>query len=160
KQIETRNDWPSLRLDYIDWGLAEGWYSYQVCGIDLFGRYSPNSDAAPWREWSPAPDPRPWYWGRPTAPIVHPLAVGLLDQLPPPPRIGVEAFALDPADPLLVKDTAYTAWWNALTASTWYQNLSEKAKKDLTGLRVRWLWTEAEMRQAPDTAEFRIYFQS
>lgn len=159
KELPRRNDWPPTRLHYLDQGRAEGWYSYQICGVDIFGRYSPNSDPAPWHEWSPAPDRPPWYWGRPTAPVVHPFAVALLDKMPPPPPIGVEAIALDPADPFLVKDDAYTAWWNNLTASTWYQNLSEEARKRLIGLRVRWLWTESEAVQAPDTSEFRVYFQ-
>jgi hypothetical protein len=67
---------------------------------------------------------------------------------------------LDPADPTVLKDAAYTAWWNALTASPSYQALSQEAKKNLIGLRVRWLWTAAQMQQAPDTREFRLYYHA
>ena len=56
--VAKRKDWPPLRLQYIDAGLAEGWYGYRVTGSDLFGRYSPESYPAPWQEWQPAPDPR------------------------------------------------------------------------------------------------------
>ena len=157
--VPKRKDWPPLRLHYIDAGLAEGWYDYRVTGIDLFGRYSPDSDPAPWQEWTPAPDPRPWYWGGPTAPLVNAYAVGLLDKTPPPAPTGVEAFALDPEDPYLVRDQVYLNWWIALTASPWFQNLPQADRKKLIGLRVRWLWTEGQQSFAPDTAEFRIYYQ-
>jgi hypothetical protein len=76
--------------------------------------------------------------------------VGLLDKLPPPPPTGVEATALDPADPFLQRDAAYNAWFAALSAA-------EKA--NVVGLRVKWIWTTAHMRHAPDTQEFRIYYQ-
>jgi len=91
--------------------------------------------------------------------IVHPYAVRLLDTLPPPPPTSIEAYALDPADPTVLKDAAYHSWHEAVLASAWYQALSEDDKKNLIGLRVRWLWTAAHMRQAPDTREFRIYYQ-
>lgn len=139
-------DWPSFPLHTIDAGLEEGWYSYQVSGVDIFGRHSPNSDAATWCQ------------GTPDDAVVHPFAVHLLDKIPPPPPTGIEAYALDPADPAVIKDDAYNAWWTALTASAWYQALSEPEKKKLIGLRVRWQWTEAHMRQAPDAHEFRIYY--
>jgi len=162
KELPRRPDWPpsSLRLNFIDRGISEGWYSYQINGIDIFGRYSPNSAPFPWLKWNPPPDPRPWYWDRTTVIKVHDFALGLLDKTPPPPPTEVEAFALEPADPWLVKDEAYTSWWNDLTVSQWYKDLTTEQKQDLIPLRVRWLWTEAAMRQAPDTREFRIYFQS
>lgn len=152
-------DWPPDRLHYIDSGLADGWYSFQVSGIDIFGRHSPNSQPGPWYQWTPVPDPCPWYYKNPPSDsIIHPLAVRLLDKMPPPPPTGIEAYALDPGDPTLLKDTAYNAWHNSLTASTWYKALTEEEKKNLMGLRVRWLWTHSHMRQAPDTREFRIYY--
>ena len=159
KRPQRPLDWPPDRLHYLDTSLADGWYSYQVSGIDIFGRHSPNSSSGPWYQWTPAPDPRPWYYKDPSADsIVHPSAVRLLDTLPPPPPTGIEAYALDPEDPTVLKDAAYNAWWSSLTASLWYQALSEEAKKNFIGLRVRWQWTHMHMRQAPDTNEFRIYY--
>lgn len=153
-------DWPPERLHYLDNDLADGWYSYQVSGVDIFGRHSKNSPPGPWYQWTPTPDPRPWYFKDPPSAdsIVHPSAVRLLDMLPPPTPTGIEAYALDPADPTVLKDAAYNTWWNSLTASSWFQALTEDAQKDLIGLRVRWLWTHTHMRQAPDTHEFRIYY--
>ena len=58
----------------------------------------------------------------------------------------MEAFALDPADPM--RDARHEAWFASLDAG-------EQAST--IGLRVRWLWTYDQMRQAPDTAEFRLY---
>ena len=89
----------------IDRALAEGWYSYQVNGIDIFGRHSPNSSAAEWYQWTPMPDPRPWYYRDPTEDTaIHLFAVGLLDKMSPPPPAGIEAYALDPQDPTVLKD--------------------------------------------------------
>lgn len=144
------SDWPPFALHFIDRGLADGWYSYQVSGIDIFGRHSPNSAAASWRQWTPDPVPRPWYYQDPPSDAsIHPFAVRLLDTTPPPPPTGVEAYALDPSDPLLLRDAAYAAW---------QATLSPAERTTLVGLRVRWQWTEAHMRQAPDAREFRIYY--
>ncbi len=141
-------DWPPFPLNAMDNALADGWYSYQVSGIDVFGRHTPNSTAGAWRQWAPMPEPRPWYYQDPPSDaVVHPSAVRLLVKIAPPPPTGIEAYALDPEDPTVVKDAAYTAWWNELT------------NKNLIGLRVRWLWPEAHMVQAPNTREFRIYYQ-
>lgn len=143
-------DWPPFPLHTIDGQLPDGWYSYQVNGIDIFGRHSPNSAAGAWYQWIPLPDPRPWYYQDPPGDTtVHPFAVRLLDKMPPPPPTAIEAYALDPADPLVLKDAAYNAWW---------ATLSPAEQNTLIGLRVSWHWTEAHMRQAPDTREFRIYF--
>jgi hypothetical protein len=139
-------EWPPFQLHAIDRGLADGWYSYQVSGIDVFGRHSANSAAAAWYQWEPAPD------------ILHPSAVQLLDIFGPPSPTGIEAYALDPLDPTVLKDAAFINWWNTLTASQWYRDLSDEEKKNLIGLRVRWLWTQAHMDEAPDTREFRIYY--
>ncbi len=48
-----------------------------------------------------------------------------------------------------MQDAAYDAWRLALPAAV---------RATLVGLRVRWRWTSAQMRQAPDTAEFRVYY--
>jgi hypothetical protein len=157
---QRARDWPPFSMHAIDNALADGWYSYQVSGIDIFGRHTPNSAASPWYEWAPPPEPRPWYYKDPPGDtVVHPSAVRLLVKIPPPAPPGIEASALDPADPTVVKDAAYTAWWNALAASAWYQALSQDQKRNLIGLRVRWLWTTAQMEQAPHIDEFRIYYQ-
>jgi hypothetical protein len=160
KPLRPPPDWPPDRLHYLDSGLADGWYSYQVSGVDNFGRHSWNSSPGPWYQWTPAPKPPPWYFKEPPLAdlIVHPFAAHLLDTLPPPTPTGIEAYALDPADPTVLKDNAYNTWWTSLTVSSWYQALTQQQKQNLIGLRVRWLWTHAHMRQAPDTREFRIYY--
>ena len=139
------SDWPPVPMHTIDSGLRDGWYSYQVSGIDIFGRHSPNSDPAAWYQWTPVSDPRPWYYQDPPGDrAIHPFAVGLLDKMPPPPPTGIEAYALDPDDPTVLKDAAYNAW--------------RGANPEQVGLRVRWQWTQAHMRQAPDVREFRLYY--
>ncbi|HXD67688.1 MAG TPA: hypothetical protein VNV17_23885 [Solirubrobacteraceae bacterium] len=147
---QSPSDWPPFPLQYIDTGLQEGWYGYELNGIDIFGRHSVNTAAAPWRQWAPEPQPRPWYYVEPAADrVVHPSAVRLEDAVAPPPPAGLGAWALDPQDPFLTRDAAYDTWYASLS-------VSEQAE---TGLRVRWQWTYANQRQAPDTREFRIYYQ-
>jgi hypothetical protein len=140
--------WPPFPLNYIDSGLPDGWYSYELSGIDIFGRHSANGDAAPWHQWAPAPDPKPWYYVDPAADrVIHPFAVRLEDVTPPPPPTNVQASALDPADPFLLKDTAYNGWYTSLA----------QEEQSVIGLRVSWMWTWSNQRQAPDAREFRIY---
>lgn len=144
-------DWPDMSFCYIDSGLAEGWYSYRVSGVDIFGRYSGASVPAAWHQWTPQPDdPKPWYYvdGLGNG-AVRPHAIALLDKIPPPPPTAVEAFALDPGDPNIIRDAAYNAW---------FATLSPLEQASVIGLRVRWLWTYNHMRQAPDTKEFRVYY--
>lgn len=139
-------DWPQFPLHRIDLVIDEGWYGYRVSGMDLFGRISEPSAPMPWRQWAPAPDPRPWYYADPPSDaIVHPDAVQVLDKVPPPAPVGVEAVALDPQDPFVTRDARYEAWRAAVGDA-------------IVGLRVRWRWTATQMRQAPDTAEFRLYW--
>lgn len=146
-------DWPPFAMHFLDAGLPEGWLSYKVSAVDLFGRHSRLSLAARWFQWTLPPageTPRPWYFRDPPGNgEVHPGAVRLLDKLAPPAPTGVEASVLDPDDPAVVADAAYEAWRAALPA---------KQRATLVGLRVRWAWTETHRQQAPDTAEFRIYF--
>lgn len=61
----------------------------------------------------------------------------------------MEAWALDPLDPYLQKDTAYASWRAGLDPSV---------RDTLVGLRVRWRWTRAHQRGHPDATEFRVYF--
>lgn len=146
-QAKLPSDWPPFKLYFVDGSLAEGWYGYQVSGVDIFGRHSANSSAAQWYQWMPEPSPVPWYYTQPPGnTVVHPSAVALLDKTPPPSPVGVEAWTLDPDDPLLVQDAAYTAWRATLGD-----------EQGLIGLRVSWLWPQSHMDQAPDTREFRIY---
>lgn len=144
-------DWPPFPLQYLDNGLSEGWYSYRINGIDIFGRHSVLSSPAAWKQWRPPPDPPPWYFDASLAnDVVHPHALGALDKLPPPIPPGVEAFALDPEDPMVVKDARYNAW---------RATLSTAEQSSVIGLRVRWNWSYVQIRQAPDTTEFRLYHQ-
>lgn len=135
--------WPHLRLYAVDDGLDNGWYAYRVRGIDLFGRASAPSEPGVWRQWTPPADPPPWYHqGSVGDGVVHPSAVCLLDTTPPPPPIELRAEALDPA-----------------ADDDWKRRLDERGLDPLVGLRVRWTWTAAHARQAPDLREFRIHFQ-
>lgn len=144
------SDLPPFALHTMDSGLVDGWYGYAVCGVELFGRHTLHSVAAAWLQWAPAPEPRPWYYTDPAGNrVVHPSAVRVLDKTPPPPPPAVEAYTLDPFDPTVVADDDYVAWRNTM---------EQADQPALVGLRVRWRWSDAQMRQAPDTAEFRIYF--
>jgi hypothetical protein len=147
-QSNPPQDWPPVRLYFVDGGLADGWYAYQLSGVDLFGRHSANSAAAAWYQWTPAPVPLPWYYAQPASNgVVHPSAVGVLDKVGPPPPTGIEAGVLDPDDPLLVEDAPCAAWRAALPTN----------ERAIVGLRVSFIWPQSHMDQAPDTREFRIY---
>lgn len=147
---EMPDQWPPFVLQYIDRGRTDGWYAYGISGIDIFGRHSARSDAAQWYQWAPTPSPRPWYYLLPEADReIHSSRIRLLDKIPPPPPRGVEAFALDPQDPHVLKDGAWQTWWDSLSTSE---------KSSVIGLRVRWQWGREQQRQAPDTREFRVYY--
>lgn len=148
-------DWPPFRILAYDRHLPDGWYSYRLAGVDLFGQFTEMSAPAQWHQWQPIPDPRPWYYigGAPGMDaVVNPWAVELRDTTPPPPPTGVEAYALDPDDPLLIKDTAFGVWMSA----GWWTQVALQATR--IGVRVKWRWTASQQIQAPDTAEFRLYF--
>jgi hypothetical protein len=129
--------WPNTSLFAVDGPLVEGWYAYRVSGIDIFGRYSDLSVSAPWvnagaiREGDPN------------------RAVHLMDTTPPPAPTGVQAWLLDPDDTFVIQDAAYSKWRTPSPPVA--------GRSRVTGLRVRWQWTGKQMRQAPDTKEFRIY---
>lgn len=149
--IERPSDWPPFPIYGFDNGVDEGWYGYCVSSIDIFGRHSALGPPARWFEWAPRPEPAPWYYLDPPADAqVHPFAIDLLEKVAPPPPTGIEAFALDPADPFVQRDAAYTAW---------FASLSPGEQASVVGLRARWRWTAAHMRQAPDAQEFRLYYQ-
>lgn len=143
-------DWPppAIAFHAVDGNLAEGWYSYRLSGQDLFGRRSSLGPPAEWYQWDPpSGTPAPWYYKLPAGHrSIDPFAIGLLDKIPPLAPLGVEAWALDPLDRWLFVDSAYEAWRAGVPDT-------------LVGLRVRWRWTLMQHLQAPDTREFRIYYQ-
>lgn len=144
------SDWPppTIAMHAVDGNLAEGWYSFRIAGQDLFGRRSVPGLPAEWHQWDPpAGTPLPWYWKTPAGyRSIDSFAVGLLDKVPPPTPMGVEAWALDPDDRWLFADAQYEQW-------------RAKVPPALIGLRVRWRWTHMQQIQAPDTGEFRVYWQ-
>ncbi len=52
----------------------------------------------------------------------------------------------------MLQDGAHADWRTSVSPA-------QRDDPDLIGLRVRWRWTHAHMRQAPDSREFRIYCQ-
>lgn len=108
----------AVSLPSLDFGLTEGWYGYQVNAIDIFGRFSAPSAFAEWRQWTPAPDPKPWYYVDPPADrVIRPSSVRVLDRTAPPPLAFIEAWVLDPTDPVVVRDPALAAWRQTLPAA-------------------------------------------
>ena len=104
--LKPSPDWPDFPLHALDNALTDGWYGYQVSGIDIFGRHTQNSIAGVWKQWAPAPEPRPWYYiDPPTEAIIHPSAVRLLTKTAPPSPTAIESYALDPRDQTVVKDS-------------------------------------------------------
>jgi hypothetical protein len=178
----TRNgasDWPPFPLIGFDPGLQDGWYSYCLSAVNIWGQHSALGPPGSWFLWWPAPTPMPWYYksiiradGQ-----VHPFAICLLDKTPPSRVPGVEADALDPDDRMLLRDAAvpgvqtgsvdpeklillraaaFDSWWTATESAWWNQPTTNRDQ--VLPLRVRWKWTFSQMVQAPDTKEFRIYF--
>jgi hypothetical protein len=154
---ERASDWPPFPVKAFDPGLPDGWYSYCLSAVDIFGRHSALGLPGAWLQWSPPPDPKPWYYIDPPADTqINPFAVRLLDKSAPPRVPGVEADALDPADKMLLRDAAFNTWWTAIEPA-WWNSLGAN-QDNVLPLRVRWKWTASQMLQAPDTKEFRIYF--
>jgi hypothetical protein len=161
---QRASDWPPFPVKAFDPGLPDGWYSYCLSALDIFGRHSAMGAPGDWLQWTwPTPTlpeltaPKPWYYIDPPAERqINPFAVRLLDKTPPPRVPGVEADALDPDDKMLLRDAAFTTWWTAIEP-TWWNSLGANQDRVLP-LRVRWKWTASQMLQAPDTQEFRIYF--
>lgn len=135
-----------------------------MSAVDIFGRHTAMSPPSAWFQWawpvgSPdkPPPPKPWYYVEPPADRqINAFAVQLLDKSPPPRPPAVEVYALDPADPMLLRDDTYTAWWLDVESQWWNQPGVDR--DSVLPLRVRWEWTSTQMLQAPDTKEFRIYF--
>ncbi|MFZ1218809.1 MAG: hypothetical protein WAO00_05910, partial [Chthoniobacterales bacterium] len=165
-QRERASDWPPFPLMAFDPGLAEGWYSYGLSAVDIFGRHSAIGAPGAWRQWlwpqADPPAPKPWYYvDPPKERQINPFAVRLLDKRPPPRPPGVEATALDPDDPLLLRDAVFDTWWTKIGHEWWTPSRPRHGAIDrnkVLPLRVRWKWTLDQMLQAPNTKEFRIYF--
>lgn len=87
---ERSPDWPEDQPLFIDPNLPDGFYRYEVSGINLFGLHTLNS---------------------------APSQVLLRDKIPPPPPTAVEAYTLDPEDSYLRKDDAYKNWRGSLDAT-------------------------------------------
>lgn len=138
---QAPSDWPD-GLRFLDMVQGYGWYSYRISAIDIFGRHSARSEPAPW-----------WRTGSLThgAPPkeLHPFAVHVTDDAAPPRPTDVEAQVLDPADPHVQRGDRVSAWRGALP---------EDRRDTLSGLRVRWRWTQGQMQQAPDTTRFQICY--
>jgi len=130
--------WPSGSLFDLDGPLVEGWYSYRVNGMDLFGRTSARSELMPWLD--------------PDGTLEDARAVHVIDTTPPPPPTHVQAWLLDPQDPFVLQDAAYNAWRSPTPPVS--------GRATTIGLRVRWAWGAQERRQAPDAHEFRIYLNA
>ncbi|MBI3910609.1 MAG: hypothetical protein HY320_06715, partial [Armatimonadetes bacterium] len=73
--------------------------------------------------------------------------IDLTDRVPPPPPADVRARYLDPADPYLAPDE-----------HAWIHPASGAPPRH--GLRVGWRWTANLQEQAPDVAQFRVYFKA
>ncbi len=156
---ETSSQYPPFRLIAFDNRIADGWYSYKIAGRDIFGRYSRLSRVAAWYQWTPVPSPKPYYYIDPPGNTqVYDIAIELLDTTLPPPPTAIEAYALDPLDRFVVRDTAYINWFTALQNEAWYQALNESQKDSLIGLRLRWQWTLYHMRQAPGQITFNVHY--
>ncbi len=81
----------------------------------------------------------------------QPYVIEALDRTPPPPPLLVEAKALQAKPkgvPESVLDKTFTK-----AEKEWLKAHPEG------GIKVEWIWTGELRRQAPDAAEFRIYFQ-
>jgi len=164
-EIQYPPGWPPISFNYIDYGLSDGWYSYKVSGVDIFGRHTQQMNSSPWYD---ASDTN----------LLHPFAVHLYDKIGPPSPTGIEAYSLDTGnlhsgqfippnngvhetnDPLIVQDQPYLDWRNQLRNSPWYTDptFTDVQRDNLIGLRVKWKWTASHREQAPDTKEFRIYY--
>lgn len=130
--------WPTDPIHFVDsgpdqTGLDVGWYSYRAFAIDLYGRFSPDTQPLPWRDID-----------KTSAPVTD--AIHLADTTPPPPPAGVLAWMLDDRDPYVLRDTAFQQWRNQFPASS-----------PIVGLRLKFRWPWAHQNQGPDLSEFRVY---
>ncbi|MFC6954753.1 hypothetical protein [Halorubellus litoreus] len=87
--------WPNQSIDTVDRGLLDGWYSYRLNGVDLFGRASDLGEPADWID---------------DGTTKHPSAIHLVDdQAPPPPR-QVDAQLLDVDQPTAGTGELEVSW--------------------------------------------------
>ncbi len=145
KPVEVSSRTEDLRkFYYIDLRLSDGWYSYKVCAVDIFGRHSNLSKPSVWyqRPISLYKDLNgeikniPWFHDEqdnhkqtrlPESADPFPgsdYAIALLDKTGPPVPLGLKVQLIE----------------------------SES-------IRIKWKWTKKQEEQAPDLKEFRFYFK-
>lgn len=150
---------PEVSLRYIHHHRSQGWHSYRVSAMDLFGRHSELSTSSRWMQRTPPPDPAPWYYqsdnfdsnSNNLAVSHEPVqlsslaryAVGLLDDTPPPAPINLSAQYLDPDDPYLERDRFYNNW------------LLLQSIVKAHGVRVQWSWPYQYLNLITETQNFR-----
>ena len=146
--VQRPQDWPPFPLYGFDNGVDEGWYGYRhsaasTCSVGT-------AHLAPQRG---------VHSGFPASVtvVLYRSAGGLHHT--PPMRFGPwTKFSSSP------NGSKHSRWIPKIPSRprrrlrAWFATLSAAEKTAVIGLRVRWNWTDAHMRQAPDTKEFRIYY--
>lgn len=72
------DDWPDSTIHLMDSSLDDGWYGYRIAGVDVFGRVSPQSGDATWRDSTDNTQ-------------IHSFGIEVVDDVPPPPPRAVTA---------------------------------------------------------------------
>lgn len=148
-------DWPPWAVQYLDPLPQQGWHTWKVQAMDWFGRQSLPSAPAQWRHWTlPTPDGTPLggmakflaMWAGLGDSLVHPHAMLVLDNTPPPAPSGLEVEVVDLAD-----------LWQP--GKAWLEANAKLVSTSTFGARVRWNWPRTAERQAPDLQEFRVYLR-
>ena len=147
--MQRPQDWPPFPLYGFDNGVDEGWYGYRLSSVDLFGRHSALGPAARWCTVGSPASAEAVVLYRSGGLHRTPYAVGFGQDSSSSPN-GFRSIRAGSPRSLPPADAAYDAWFATLSAAE---------KTAVIGLRVRWNWTDAHMRQAPDTKEFRIYYR-
>lgn len=87
--------WPDHPIHAVDRGVLDGWYSYRISGVDLFGRASDLGNPADWVE---------------DGITRHQSAIHLVDRHAPPPPRQVDAEVLDVDQPAAGTGEARVSW--------------------------------------------------
>ncbi|WP_198664563.1 hypothetical protein [Halorubrum sp. 48-1-W] len=151
----TPEGWPDVRLHATDGTLADGWYSYRVVGVDVFGRFSEPSEPATWVTSAPPGPPTP-------AGSTHrDVAIRVEDDSSPPSPTAIEAATLDPAayddpDELVDADPDDVPANRHVRGDEAYRNW-RAGDPERVGIRVRWTWPAAHADLADDVDAFELY---